>query len=85
MLTEADETGRGLLTRIVVQEVADALARPIDDDVIALARSLIATVHGHCAFAISGAWELMGEAAPEAAALARVRETLAAFSPATSR
>ncbi|WP_230772814.1 TetR/AcrR family transcriptional regulator [Sphingomonas sp. Leaf4] len=77
-LSEADETGRGLLTKIVVQEVAGALGRPIDDAVVALARSLIATVHGHCAFAISGAWELMGEAAPEAAALARVRETLAA-------
>ncbi len=77
-LTEADQTGRGLLTRIVVAEIAGALERPIDDAVTALARSLIATVHGHCAFAISGAWELMGEAAPEAAALARVRETLAA-------
>jgi len=40
-------------------------------------RSLIATVHGHCAFAIGGAWALMGEEAPESAALARVREALA--------
>lgn len=77
-LTEADQAGRGELTRIVMEEVAAALDRPIDDDVAAFARSLIATVHGHCAFAISGAWALMGEAAPEAAALARVREALAA-------
>jgi AcrR family transcriptional regulator len=77
-LTEADHEGRGLLTRIVVDEVARALSRPADDMVSALARSLIATVHGHCAFAVSGAWALMGEAAPEAAAVARVREALAA-------
>jgi AcrR family transcriptional regulator len=79
-LSEADEAGRGLLTRIVVEEIAVALRRPADDAVVALSRSLIATVHGHCAFAISGAWALMGEAAPEAAALARVREALAAAS-----
>ncbi len=77
-LTEADETGRGLLTRIVVEEIARAVGREADDTVAALSRSLIATVHGHCAFAISGAWALMGDAAPEAAALARVREALAA-------
>jgi AcrR family transcriptional regulator len=75
-LTEADETGRATLTRIVVDEIARAVGREADDEIAALARSLIATVHGHCAFAISGAWALMGEAAPEAAALARVKEAL---------
>ena len=79
-LTEADETGRSLLTRIVVEEIAYAVDCEADDDLATLARSLIATVHGHCAFAISGAWALMGEAAPEAAALERVREALAARS-----
>lgn len=79
-LTEADETGRGLLTQIVVEEIARAAGGEVDDDIATLSRSLIATVHGHCAFAISGAWALMGEAAPEAAALARVREALAARS-----
>lgn len=79
-LTEADETGRSLLTRIVVEEIAHAVDCEADDDLATLARSLIATVHGHCAFAISGAWALMGEAAPEAAALTRVREALAARS-----
>ena len=76
-LPEADQHARGLLTEIVVAEVARALDRPADAQVAALARSLIATVHGHCAFAISGAWALMGEAAPEAAALTRVQEALA--------
>ena len=77
-LPEADQQARGVLTEIVGAEVARALARPADDRIATLARSLIATVHGHCAFAISGAWALMGEAAPEAAALARVREALSA-------
>ncbi|MFD1951224.1 TetR/AcrR family transcriptional regulator [Sphingomonas arantia] len=76
-LPEADQQARGVLTEIVIGEVAHALDRPADERVAALARSLIATVHGHCAFAISGTWALMGEAAPEVAALARVRETLA--------
>lgn len=75
-LTEADHAGRGLLTQIVTEEVARTLGRAVDEEVTALSRSLIATVHGHCAFAISGAWALMGEAAPETAALARVREAL---------
>lgn len=53
-LTEGDETDRALLTRIVVEEIAPAIGCEINDDVAALSRSLIATVHGHCAFAISG-------------------------------
>ena len=77
LLPEADQAARGVLTEIVVAEVARALGRT-PDDVTALSRSLIATVHGHCSFAISGAWALMGEDAPEVAALARVREALAA-------
>jgi len=76
-LSDADQIARGALTEIIVVEVARALARPVDQQVSTLARSLIATVHGHCAFSVSGAWALMGETAPEAAALARVRETLA--------
>lgn len=77
-LTDADHAARGILTEIVVAEVARALGRPADPQVNTLARSLIATVHGHCAFALSGAWELMGESAADAEALKRVRETLAA-------
>lgn len=77
LLSEADHEARGELTEIVVAEVARALGRGPDEQIAALSRSLIATVHGHCAFAVSGAWALMGEAAPEVAALARVREALA--------
>ena len=77
VLPEADQAARGVLTEIVIAEVAHALRRAPDEAVVALSRSLIATVHGHCSFEISGAWALMGAAAPEAAALARVREALA--------
>jgi AcrR family transcriptional regulator len=76
-LPEEDQAARAELTEIVIGEVGRALARAPDEAVATLARSLVATVHGHCAFAISGAWALMGEAAPETAALARVREALA--------
>ena len=75
-LSDADHKARGALTEIVIAEVARALGHAPDNQIAALSRSLIATVHGHCAFAVSGAWALMGEAAPEVAALARVREAL---------
>ncbi|HEX8553824.1 MAG TPA: TetR/AcrR family transcriptional regulator [Sphingomonas sp.] len=77
-LTPADHEVRGQLTEIVVREVAGALGRPASPAIESLARSLIATVHGHCAFALTGSFALMGETAPEAMALARVRESLAA-------
>jgi len=77
-LPPADREARGLLTDIVAGEVATALGRAADDaGAAALARSLIATVHGHCAMAMGGAWALMADDPPEAAALARVREAVA--------
>ncbi len=77
-MPEADDAARGALTEIVVREIARALGAEPDARVGALARSLVATVHGHCAFALTGAFALMGEERPEAAALARVRESLTA-------
>lgn len=71
----ADAESRATLTGIVADEVARALGRD-RDAVAALTRSLVATVHGHCHFAITGAFDLMGEPDAEGAALARVRETL---------
>jgi AcrR family transcriptional regulator len=76
-LPPEDRERRAELTEIVIAEVAHALGRVPDEGVATLARSLVATVHGHCVFALSGAWALMGEAAADAAALARVREALA--------
>ena len=75
-LPQEDQEARAELTEIVIAEVAQALGRAPDESVATLARSLVATVHGHCVFALSGVWALMGEAAADAAALARVREAL---------
>ncbi|WP_251007891.1 TetR/AcrR family transcriptional regulator [Sphingobium sp. BHU LFT2] len=69
---------RSELTEIVVTEVRNALPEQARTGAGSLARSLIAIVHGHCAFDLSGSFRLMGEAAPVDMALARVREVLAA-------
>ncbi|MGA0600273.1 TetR/AcrR family transcriptional regulator [Caulobacter sp. KR2-114] len=68
----------GDLMGIVAGEIAAALPHARPDTAAALARSLVATVHGHCAFAIYRTFDMLGETAPEQAALARVREALAA-------
>lgn len=65
------------LTGIVVAEVAAALPQDRRDQGPALARSLLATVHGHCAFTLTGTFALLGEPDPAAAALQRVREGIA--------
>lgn len=67
---------RGELTQIVAQEIAAVLPPAAAEQVPTLTRSLIATVHGHCAFDISGSFRLMGEKEPVEIALARVRESL---------
>ena len=66
------------LTEIVTREVAAVLPEPERPEAPRLARSLIATVHGHCTFALNGSFALMGETNPLELALARVRESLAA-------
>lgn len=77
-MPDADAAARGVLTGIVTAEVAGYLDRPVDEHAVALARSLIASVHGHCAFALTGSFALMGEHHPVEAALARVQECLSA-------
>jgi AcrR family transcriptional regulator len=77
-LPEEDARRRSALTEIVTREVAAALPDAAQARAPRLARSLVATVHGHCTFALNGAFALMGEDAPQALALARVRESLAA-------
>lgn len=71
------------LTDIVDEEVARALPERSREAAAALARSLLAVVHGHCELAINGTLERIGVFDPLAAARARVREALAAA--ATSR
>ena len=71
---------RARLTGIVIGEVCRALPPKAAGRGPSLARSLIATVHGHCTYALSGSFTLMGEEDPRGAALARVRESIAAAS-----
>jgi AcrR family transcriptional regulator len=66
------------LMGIVAAEIAAALPGVAPDRIAALARSLVAVVHGHCVFAHYRTFDLLGETAPTEAALARVREALAA-------
>lgn len=66
------------LTMIVEQEIARVLPPERTNRAPALARSLLATVHGHCVFALNGTFALLDEKHPREAALGRVREALAA-------
>lgn len=77
-LSAEQEEVRGRLMRIVTVEIATTLGRAPDEGIGTLARSLVATVHGHCSFAITGSWAAMGQTDVETVALARVRESLAA-------
>lgn len=78
VMPEEYEKQRSELTEIVTAEVADALPEAVRPSAPRLARSLIATVHGHCTFALNGTFALMGETDPLELALARVQESLAA-------
>lgn len=64
------------ITQVVVREIAGELPPVHQDKAPALARSLLATVHGHCYFALNGTFELLGEQHPLAAALERVDDAL---------
>jgi len=68
---------RAELTGIVQAEIARVLPEPRTAEAGPLARSLVATVHGHCLFALNGTFALLGEHHAEGAALARVRDALA--------
>jgi AcrR family transcriptional regulator len=63
---------------IAQAEIAAALPDAPRKEVAALARSVVATVHGHCVFSLYRTFDLLGETAPVTAALARVREAIAA-------
>ena len=75
-LSEVDLEGRATLTQIVEQEVIKALPDNTQLDVARYARSLIATVHGHCSYVVSGSFALLDEKDPIGSALDRVRESL---------
>ncbi|WP_156680533.1 TetR/AcrR family transcriptional regulator [Sphingomonas profundi] len=65
------------LLGLVDGEVAAALPPHRRGEAARLARSLLATVHGHCTFAIDGTFALLGERDPMDAVLARIREAIA--------
>lgn len=67
------------ITEVVVREIAAALPAARAGEAPALARSLLATVHGHCFFTLNGTFALLGEADPLAAALDRVNDALARY------
>jgi AcrR family transcriptional regulator len=76
-MPDRDMEKRRALTRIVFHEIARQLPDCADSEVEHLARSLIATVHGHCTYELNGSFALMGEKHPMAMALNRVREAIA--------
>jgi AcrR family transcriptional regulator len=67
------------ITEVVVREIAAALPAAHAAAAPALARSLLATVHGHCVFTLNGTFRIMGEADPLATALERVNDALARY------
>lgn len=76
-LPPEQDLARGGLMALVAAEVAARLPEAHRDKAPRLARSLVATVHGHCMFDINGSFALMGEREPIELALARVNESLA--------
>ena len=71
---------RAELTGLVSQEIAQVQPLATREAVERLARSLVATVHGHCLFALNGTFALLGGEDARARAMERVRDGVAALS-----
>lgn len=78
-IAKEDAAAREALTGIVDREVTRWLGHTDEANARRLVRSLIATVHGHCALWLSGSYALMREEDPAGQALARVMEALSAY------
>lgn len=78
-VTDEGSAVRQALTAVVDREVVAWLGVEGDDETRRLVRSLIATVHGHCALWLSGSYALMNEADPAGQAVARVLDILGAL------
>lgn len=76
VMSDDEHLQRGKLTEAVVREVVNTLPPEKADMAPRLARSLIATVHGHCTFDLSGSFSLMGLDGAVEMALDRVQESL---------
>ncbi len=77
-VTVEDAAAREQLTSIVDREVSRFIGEGDSEAARRLVRSLIATVHGHCALWLSGSYALMREIDPVSQAIARVMEILSA-------
>ena len=77
-MADALVTERVRLTDVITREAASVLPDANPTGAAELASSLIATVHGHCAFLLSGTFALMGVECPADLAVARVMEVLRA-------
>jgi AcrR family transcriptional regulator len=66
------------ITNIVTNEVAAALPANRQEEAQSLARSLLATVHGHCYFTLNGTFKILGETDPLRSALQRVDDAIKA-------
>lgn len=64
------------ITRIVIDEIAAVLPDSQKDEATALARSLLASVHGHCLFTLNGTFKILGETDPFGAAMQRIEEAM---------
>jgi len=64
------------ITAVVVRELTSVLPPHHRDKAGALARSLLATVHGHCFFTLNGTFRILGETDPLASAMDRVQDAL---------
>ena len=71
-MAEALVVERKRLTSVIAREVASILPDSSPEATASLASSLIATVHGHCAFLLGGTFALMGIQMAQELAAARV-------------
>lgn len=63
---------------LVEAEIAAVLPKERGGEAAPLARSLLATVHGHCIFTMNGTFRILGEVDPISAALDRVDQAIGA-------
>lgn len=64
------------IVSVVEHEVEAVLPSRERSNAAGLTRSLLATVHGHCLFALNGTFRILNESAPLEAARSRVRDAL---------
>ena len=84
-MPDEDAQRRAELTGIVVREIAAVMEDQPHEAIQHLARSLIATVHGHCTFDLNGTFALMNEPDAVGMALDRVRQALIESAPSALR